>query len=124
MSRIPVGYRLRDFPGDRVPLCQRERNRTDSHKQEQIRRASNKMRFDGGIDLFFHVESLVKRSLSLFWLWTPYLLQKTIKKCQYNLQVSGFSGDPPHAEAARHNSIGDRHSALLLSGVSRHSGSS
>src|SRR4051794_21548760 len=88
MSRIPVGYRLRDFPGDRVPLCQRERNRTDSHKQEQIRRASNKMRFDGGINLFFHVGSLIKRSLSLFWLWTPSLLQKTIEKCQYNVLQS------------------------------------
>ena len=86
MSRIPVGHGLRDFPGDRVSLRQRERNRTDSHKQEQIRSASNEMRFDSRINLFFHVGSLVKRSLSLFWLWTPYLLQKTIEKCQYKFR--------------------------------------
>jgi hypothetical protein len=86
MSRIPVGHGLRDFPRDRVSLRQRERNRTDSHKQEQIRRASNEVRFDSRINLFFHVGSLVKRSLSLFWLWTPYLLQKTIEKCQYKFR--------------------------------------
>jgi hypothetical protein len=44
--------------------------------------------------------------LKPFWLWTPYLLQKTIEKCQYNvLQISGFfrsvsTGDPLYAEAA------------------------
>ena len=35
-------------------LCQREWNRADSHKQKQVKCASDKMRFDGGINLFFH----------------------------------------------------------------------
>jgi hypothetical protein len=37
-----------------VSLRQREGNRTDSYKQKQIKSASDKMRFDGGINLFFH----------------------------------------------------------------------
>ena len=42
-------------------LRQRERDRTDGHKQKQVKRASNKMRFDGGINLLFHlVLSLVR----------------------------------------------------------------
>jgi hypothetical protein len=40
-----------------VSLCQRERNRADGHKQKHIKRASDKMRFDGGVSLFFHVGS-------------------------------------------------------------------
>jgi hypothetical protein len=37
-----------------VSLRQRERNRAHSQKQKQIKSASGKMRFDGGINLFFH----------------------------------------------------------------------
>ena len=47
---------IRDaFPACRVSLRQRERNRAYSQKQKQIKSASNKMRFDGGINLFFHL---------------------------------------------------------------------
>jgi hypothetical protein len=38
----------------RVALRQREWNRAHSHKQKQIKSASNKMRFSGGINLLFH----------------------------------------------------------------------
>jgi hypothetical protein len=38
-----------------VSLRQREWDRTHSHKQKEIKSASDKMRFDGGIDLFFHL---------------------------------------------------------------------
>jgi hypothetical protein len=103
VSRIPVERRPRH---ERVSLGQREGDRADSHKQEQIRRTSNKMRFDSRINLFFHVESLVKRSLSLLWLWTHYPLQKIVAKCQHNvLQIYGFvPGDPPHAATSADNS--------------------
>ena len=37
-----------------VSLRQREWNRAHSHKQKQIKSASDKMRFDGGVNLFFH----------------------------------------------------------------------
>jgi hypothetical protein len=75
-------------------LRKREWNRANGQKQKQIKRAPDEMRFDGGINLFFHVGSLIKRSLSRFWIWTPYRLQKTIGKSQYNvLQSSGFFGE-------------------------------
>ena len=38
----------------RLRLRQRERNRAHSHKQNQVKCASDKMRFYGGINLFFH----------------------------------------------------------------------
>jgi hypothetical protein len=38
-----------------VPLRQREWDRADGHKQKQIKRASEKMRFDSGVNLFFHL---------------------------------------------------------------------
>jgi hypothetical protein len=41
-----------------VALRQREWDRTDSDEQKQIESASNEMRFDGGIKLFFHFLSL------------------------------------------------------------------
>jgi hypothetical protein len=43
-----------------VALRQCEWDRADSDEQNQIKRASNKMRFDGGINLFFHFSSLVE----------------------------------------------------------------
>jgi hypothetical protein len=45
----------------RVSLRQRKWNCTDSKKKQQIKRASDKVRFDGGINLFFH--ELVPRDL-------------------------------------------------------------
>jgi hypothetical protein len=38
-----------------VALRQREWDRTDSGKQKQIKPTANEMRFDGGINLFFHL---------------------------------------------------------------------
>ena len=38
-----------------VALRQREWNHAHSHKQKQIKSAPNKVRFDGGINLFFHL---------------------------------------------------------------------
>jgi len=40
------------LPG--VSLRQREWDGADGQKQKHVEGASNKMRFDGGIDLFFH----------------------------------------------------------------------
>jgi hypothetical protein len=45
-----------------VALRQCEWDPADSDEQNQIKRASNKMRFDGGINLFFNFLSLVE-----FW---------------------------------------------------------
>jgi hypothetical protein len=47
----------RDLLGSRVAagLRQREWNRTHSDKQKQVKCASDKMRFDGRINLFFHL---------------------------------------------------------------------
>ena len=39
---------------NRVPFRQRERDRADGDKQQQTKRASEEMRFDVGIGLFFH----------------------------------------------------------------------
>jgi hypothetical protein len=70
-----------------VALCQREWRRADAAEQNQVKRASNKMRFDGGVNLFFHFSSLVE-----FWErgygWPFYLevrpnvniIAKTIEK--------------------------------------------
>src|SRR6476660_5281935 len=47
----------RDLLGSRAAagLRQREWNRAHGDKQKQVKCASNKMRFDGGINLFFHL---------------------------------------------------------------------
>jgi hypothetical protein len=47
----------RDLLGSRAAagLRQREWNRAHSDKQKQVKCASNKMRFDRGINLFFHL---------------------------------------------------------------------
>ena len=37
-----------------VALRQCEWDRADSDEQNQIKRAANKMRFDGGVNLFFY----------------------------------------------------------------------
>ena len=37
-----------------VSLRQRKWDSADGQKQKQVKRASDKMRFDGGINLFFH----------------------------------------------------------------------
>ena len=39
-----------------VALRQREWDRADSDKQKQVKRASNKVRFDGGVNLLFHFD--------------------------------------------------------------------
>ena len=69
-------YHSRHAPGGGLSRRQCEWDRADSHKQNQIKCASNKMRFDGGINLFFHVGSLVKRSSSHFGCGLPILYQK------------------------------------------------
>jgi hypothetical protein len=37
-----------------VSLSQREWDRANSQKQKQVKGASNKMRLNGGVNLFFH----------------------------------------------------------------------
>jgi hypothetical protein len=44
----------RHLPGGRVSRRQREWDRADSHKQNQVKCASDEMRLDSGINLFFH----------------------------------------------------------------------
>jgi len=39
-----------------VSLRQRKWDSADGQKQKQVKRASDKMRFDGGINLFFHLD--------------------------------------------------------------------
>jgi len=41
-------------------LRQREGDRADGDEQKEIKRASDKMRLDGGINLIFHFSSLVE----------------------------------------------------------------
>ena len=65
-ERLGVVYReeVRTENGGRfLPLCalpssislrQRERNRADGEEQKQVKRASNKICLNGGVDLFFH----------------------------------------------------------------------
>ena len=43
-----------------VALRQRKRGRADSGEQNQVKCASNKMRFGGGVNLLFHFSSLVE----------------------------------------------------------------
>src|SRR6476659_4091583 len=54
-SRIRVGHRPRHPPGGRVSRRQREWDRAYGHKQNQVKCASDEMRFDSGINLFFHL---------------------------------------------------------------------
>jgi hypothetical protein len=46
-----------------VPLRQREWDRADGHKQKQIKCASEKMRFDGRVNLLFHFTVVLVRIL-------------------------------------------------------------
>jgi hypothetical protein len=78
-SRIRVGRYPRHPPGGRVSRRQREWDRAYSHKQNQVKCASNEMRFDRGINLFFHVGSLVKRSSSRFGCRLLVLYKKTAR---------------------------------------------
>jgi hypothetical protein len=48
-------YYPRHLPSGRVSRRKRKWDRADSHKQKQVKRASDEMRFDGGINLFFHL---------------------------------------------------------------------
>ena len=50
--------------GSVISLRQCEWNGTDGNKQKKIKRASNKIRFDGGINLLFHVGVVLGRTLS------------------------------------------------------------
>jgi hypothetical protein len=53
-----------------VALCEREWNRADGQKQKEIKRASDKMRFDGGVNLPFHFSVVLVDFLnckSTFW---------------------------------------------------------
>ena len=66
----------RHLPGGRISRRQRKGDRADSHKKNQVKCASNEMRFDSGINLFFHVGSLVKRSSSHFGCRLPIAYKK------------------------------------------------
>ena len=55
MSRIRVGRYPRYPPGGRVSRRQREWDRAYGQKQSQVKCASDEMRFDSGINLFFHL---------------------------------------------------------------------
>src|SRR5207249_7771511 len=70
-----------------VSLRQREWNRADSEKQKQVKRASDKMCFDGGVNLLFHRVVLVRILIFpvaklYFWSGKPFLVRDA-KKCQY-----------------------------------------
>jgi hypothetical protein len=71
-----------------VPLRQREWDRADGHKQKQIKCASEKMRFDGRVNLLFHFTVVLVRILiyssakTIFGSGSPFLVRPT-KKCQH-----------------------------------------
>jgi hypothetical protein len=52
--QIWIGLQLGDTALGSVSLRQREWNGADRQKQKKVKRASDKMRFDGGVNLFFH----------------------------------------------------------------------
>ena len=54
-GQVWLGRRLGNTSFRSVSLRQSEWNRADGHKQKQIKRASDKVRFDGGVSLFFHI---------------------------------------------------------------------
>ena len=67
-------------------LRQRKWDRADGHKQKQVERASNEMRFDGGVNLLFHVGVVLVRIVifpdakSCFGNGTPFLLRNAEKR--------------------------------------------
>jgi hypothetical protein len=54
LRHIWVARRISHAPLDNVALRQREWNGAHGHKQKQLKGASDKMRFDSGINLLFH----------------------------------------------------------------------
>src|SRR4029453_19425576 len=71
-----------------VPLRQREWDHADGHKQKQIKCASEKMRFDGRVNLLFHFTVVLVRILiyssakTIFGSGVPFLVRPA-KKCQH-----------------------------------------
>ena len=68
-------------------LRQRERNRADGQKHKEIKSASHKMRFDGGIKLFFHrgvvvVRILISWVVKLYFETGTAFLPRNAEKCQ------------------------------------------
>jgi len=69
-------------------LRQREWDGADGYKQKQIKRASEKMRFDGRVNLFFHGSGVVcsnadlPRCKIIFLEWDTFLV-RAAKTCQH-----------------------------------------
>ena len=118
-GKMRARHHPRHLPGGRISRRQRKGDRADSHKKNQVKCASNEMRFDSGINLFFHVGSLVKRSSSHFGCRLPIVYKKPSRNvntmfCKF-LDFSG--GIRPTPKLHRHNSTGDvdcSESALLF----------
>jgi hypothetical protein len=98
----------RHLPGGRVSRRQRKWDRADSYKQTQVKCASNEMRFDSGINLFFHVGSLVKRSSSRFGCGLSIVYQKPSRNVNTMFcKFLGFIGGiRPTPKLRRDNSHG------------------
>ena len=75
-GKMRARHHPRHLPGGRISRRERKGDRADSHKKNQVKCASNEMRFDSGINLFFHVGSLVKRSSSHFGCRLPIVYKK------------------------------------------------
>ena len=108
-GKMRARHHPRHLPGGRISRRQRKGDRADSHKKNQVKCASNEMRFDSGINLFFHVGSLVKRSSSHFSCRLLVVYKKPPKNvntmfCKF-LGLSG--GIRPTPKLHRHNSTGD-----------------
>jgi hypothetical protein len=74
-------------------LRQCERNCADGHKHKQVKRASNKMRFGGGINLLFHfgvvlVRILIFPGAKLYFGSGRPFLARSAEKCQYFSNIS------------------------------------
>src|SRR4029077_7612544 len=78
-GKMRARHHPRHLPGGRISRRQRKGDRADSHKKNQVKCAPNEMRFDSGINLFFHVGSLVKRSSSHFGCRLPIVYKKPSK---------------------------------------------
>ena len=68
--------RPRHLPGGRISLRQRKWDRAHGHKQKQVKCASDEMRFDGRINLFFHfgvvLFDFVPELRITFWSGLPF----------------------------------------------------
>src|SRR5438067_5387395 len=65
-----------------ISLCQRKRDHADCQQQKQVKRASNKMRFDVGVNLFFHKPGSVIGAVCFFLIEKTYGRGGRVGRCR------------------------------------------